>query len=505
MDRLESFNLTIVSGLVEQECSFANPTNSIIVDVDLRNCFCNGGRINLYDHKCTETKICCRVREAPYPVPACLYEDGEVKGFNPEDEVDPAREDMQTYSFIGHEIAEDDEDIKPPFDKPWTSFGDQEGSPAGAYWTAEADGGDDIATSYVNGRFPFKHFFLNCETTFYGQAQSPCAFVGYVNGGFLHANTFDWTISDPREGLCEIVIDTQDWESAPYSDDPAYNVSRQKMVADFTNDTLEDFETRNLAYYVRPQPYRLSFTDVLAYNIQIGDQGTYPNAGGIGNIAQPVVDYSDLDEVKWGFGSLTVNAGPGVEGGFVGIEKSINMASFTLRALNVDIGEDLLMDRQSVFLSTKLKVGEDFSISTASNITVQQFELGGEMLAETLSTMTISDLFVAGSTTLDTSTIRCSKATFEDSFQAIGSTINSNAGDGYTFNDKVDLDGCSLTITDGYFNDSVNISNTDGSVSKFFAGDAVNVENNSSLNVGIWYGDPPVVDQTSNVTIGSFG
>ena len=381
MDRLETFNLTVVSGLVEQECSFANPTNSIIRDVDLRNCFCNGGRINLYDHKCTETKICCRVRETPYPVPACLYEDEEVLGFNPEDGIDPAREDMETYSFIGHEIEEGEEgeepEIKPPFDKSWTTLSDVADSPAGAYWTAEANGGDDIATSFVNGRFPFKHFFLNCETTFYGQAQSPCAFVGYVNGGFLHANTFDWTISDPREGLCEIILDTQDWEAAPYSDDPAYNVSRQKMVADFTNGTLEEFETRYLAYYVRPQPYRLSFTDVIAYNIQIGDQGTYPNAGGIGGIASPVVDYSDIDVVKWGFGSLIVEGVPGIEGGFVGIEKSISMASFTLKATNVDIGEGLLLDRQSVFVSNSLTVGEDFSISVASNITVQGANIEG--------------------------------------------------------------------------------------------------------------------------------
>jgi hypothetical protein len=107
MDRLETYNLTIVSGLVEQECSFANPSNSIITDVDLRNCFCNGGRINLYEHKCTETKICCRVRETPYPVPKCLYDEETILGFNPEDGLDPAREGMQTYSFIGHEIAED--------------------------------------------------------------------------------------------------------------------------------------------------------------------------------------------------------------------------------------------------------------------------------------------------------------------------------------------------------------------------------------------------------------
>jgi hypothetical protein len=509
MDRLETYNMTIVSGLVEQECSFANPTNSIIRDVDLRNCFCNGGRINLFDQKCTEVKICCRVRETPYPVPGCLYEDEDVLGFNPEDGVDPAREDMQTYSFIGHEIEEGEEgkeeEIKPPFDKDWVSFDDESFSAAGSYWQAQANGGDDVAASYIDGRFPFKNFFLNCETTFYGQAQSPCAFVGYVNGGFLHANTFDWTISDPREGLCEVILDTQDWESAPYSDDPRYDVSRQKMVADFTNGTLEEWETRYLAYYVRPQPYRLSFTDVIAYNIQIGDQGTYPNAGGIGGIAPSLVDYSDVDEVKWGFGSLTVENAPGVEGGFVGIEKSVDMAGFTLKAINVEIGNGLTIDRQSVLLSTKLKVGDDFSISTASNITVQEFQLGGQMLADTLSTMTINDLRVGGSATLNICTIRCNKAAFEDSFEAIGSTINGDAGTGYTFNDSVSFEGCSLSLQEAHFNDDVNINNTNGSVKEFFAGGAVNVENGSNITVDTWYGDPPVVDETSSVQIGSFG
>ena len=508
MDRLETGNITIVSGMVEHECAFANPTNSVITDVDLRNCFCNGGRINLYNHKCTATKICCRVRETPFPVYECSYveEGGAVIGFDPENEDDPqiARSGLDCITSIGYELEqkEDEEEIKiePPFDMPWTTLSQYAETPAGEYWQKEADRGDNIAASYVNGRFPFMHFFLDCEITFYGQAESPCIFAGYVAGGFLHANTFDWTVSDPSKGLCEIVIDTQDWEEAPYSNDPAYEVSRQKMVADFTNDTLEEWETRYLAYYVRPQPVRLSFTEVIAYNVQIGDIGTYPNAGGITNVAQPIVDFSNAN-VKWGYGSLTLGSAPGVQGGFLAVQPPVELTHFNVKTITAEFGDSLTIEKQASFLATQLSVTTDLNMDVASTMVVQEGSVGESLSVNGLSTLTAGTFNVSDESTIDTATLTIDKGKFFGGFSAIGSTLN---GVEYSFSDEVSLSACTLSFQEGIFMGEGTFDNCNGGISNVYASDVINIINQSTLSVSKWVGELPNVEQGSILTTGSY-
>lgn len=509
MDRLETSNMTIVSGLIEHECSFANPTNSVITDVDLRNCFCNGGRINLYDHKCTETKICCRVRETPFPVYECSYveEEGTITGFDPENEEDPkiARSGLDCITSIGYELeqAEDEEEIKiePPFDMPWTTLSDYAETPAGEYWQKEADRGDNIAASYVAGRFPFMHFFLDCEITFYGQAESPCIFAGYVAGGFLHANTFDWTVTDPSKGLCEIVIDTQDWEEAPYSNDPAYEVSRQKMVADFTNDTLEEWETRYLAYYVRPQPVRLSFTEVIAYNVQIGDIGTYPNAGGITNVAEPIVDFSNVSNVKWGYGSLTLDSAPSVQGGFLAVEPPVELTHFDVKTITAEFGDSLTIEKQASFLSTKLSVTTDLIMDVASTMAVEEGEIGETLLVSGLSTITASTFRVSDESTIDTATLTMDKGKFFGEFSAVGSTLN---GLEYSFSDSASFSGCKFSFQEGIFMDEGTFANCEGEISDVYASEVISIIEQSEISVDKWVGVLPTIEPGSILTTGSY-
>ena len=491
MDRLETYNMTVVSGTVEQNCSYANPTNSIYADIDASSCFFNGGAINIFDFKMTKNKICAKATETPFPVLGCKYnENGNV--ITPSEQY---RFIEECTTILGAKRPAEGEEGFAFTDIAWESPMAYEGTPSYNYWLSRKAQGDDEA---LNENYPFVNFWDRCEISFYGKPFGVCALFGYVNGGYMQCNSFDWESWD--KDVLQVMIDTGSWQSSPQAGEPNYNTSRQRMEINFTNDQIFPFEQKKLASFVRPLPKRLSFTNLTAYVIDIssGDTGHIEGEPRIGSPYD--VNWATVAGVEWGYGSVTCRGDVGGAGLLsMGSEvTSVSLYHFDVNALKINILSELSIDTQSSIVARSMTCGDSVSLMNFSLIQVGEVTIEGSFTLDSLSRAIIGEGSFSEISATDSILVSENKWTVGGDFSA--SDSSALQGKIFQFSADANINSSSIQV-EKIIAGSLSLSSTTASIDEAVAGDTWSIANGSTVTIGLFTGPMPDVDASSTLTI----
>lgn len=491
MDRLETYNLTIVNGTTEQNCSYANPSNSIYYNIDATDCFFNGGAINIYSFKMTQSKICAKTLETPFPVLGCEYNQRGIV-IQPSQEY---RSVEECATLLGIERPEAGDGFAFPNSIDWASPDTYANTPAYDYWLSRKEQGD---TGALNPNYPFTNFWDRCEISFYGKPFGVCGLFGYVNGGYMHCHSFDWSSWDLD--VLQVMVDTGSWQSSPQAGESNYATTRQRMEINFTNDQIFPFEQKKLANFVRPLPKRLSFVDLTAYVIDIsaGDRGHIP---GEQKILSPYeIDWGSLGNVEWGYGSVTCRADV-AGGGLLSIGTDANSVSiyhFDVNASEIQIVPELEIDAQSSVIARSMRCDGSVTLMNFSVISVSSVTIGETFTMESLSRAIIRRGSFQSISAVNSVLVSEDKWTVADQFSATdGCSLQGNT---FEFNDDVTIEGSSIKvqkITAG----NLTLESTTASIGVAEAGDTWSITNGSNVTIGTLVGPMPDVDETSTLTI----
>lgn len=496
MDRLETYNMTVVSGTVEQNCSYANPTNSIYTNIDAASCFFNGGAINIYNYKLTQCKICAKTLETPFPVLGCAFNDFGVP-------IDPSlqyRTIEECASLLGIKRPEADEGFEFPDGLDWNSAGNYAGTPAYNYWLTRKELGD---TEALNPRFPFVNFFDRTEISFYGKPFGVCGLFGYVNGGYMHCNSFDWSLWDGD--VLDVLVDTQSWQASPDAGLPNYNTTRERMEIDFTNDQIFYFEQAKLANFVRPAPKRLSFTDLYAYVVDLSadNRGHIVGEQKIGSPND--IDWSTLGNVEWGYGTLTCRDDV-LGGGLLKISSaatSVDLYHFDVKASKVEISPALELDTQSSIVANNMGCEDTVDIMNFSLLQVGNLGIDGAVTVTELSRLIASQATFSDTVSLNGSTaVSEFEWVLQDEFTA--SNFSSIQGQKYKFNDQVSIENSNIQVDEIETGNGVTLESVTATIGTVKASDTWEITNGSNVTVDSWTGPPANVDQTSVLIINNY-
>lgn len=491
MDRLETYNLTIVDGTVEQECSYSNPSNSIYKNIDATDCFFNGGAINISNFKITQSKICAKTLETPFPVLGCEYNEiGNV--IKPSQQY---RSIEECATLLGIARPEADDGFSFPDGIGWAGPSNYEGTPAYNYWLSRQQQGDPEA---LNPNYPFVSFWNRCEISFYGKPFGVCGLFGYVNGGYMHCNSFDWELWD--RDVLQVMIDTGSWRDSPQSEEPNYATTRQRMEINFTNDQIFPFEEKKLASFVRPLPKTLSFTDVVAYVIDIssGDRG---HIQGEPRIASPyAIDWGSIGSVEWGYGSVTCRAGVAGAGllSIGGDVNSVGLYRFTVTASEVQIFPALEIDIQSSVVAQNINCYGSVTLMDFSIIQAGSMSVSESFTLESLSRAVITVGSFQDVSATNSTLVSQDRWNISDKFSATNSS--SLQGNIFEFADDATIENSNIKVQKIIAND-LSLVSTSASIGVAEAGDTWSITDGSNVTIGTLIGPMPSVDETSTLTI----
>ena len=521
MDRLEVPNFTMVTDLVDQDCTYSLPIRSLFSGVDLDRVFVQGGSTQFTrETRLSNSTVCVQLMSLPFPVPTCLFAEEQ-----------PEISQAECSTMFGVEGVDGEFDWSAQTTSSFEKAEDYFDTKSYEYW-------DKIGE--LNSFVSYTNILDEVEINFYGLPIGTAYLCSWVNGGKVRANAFnflgiDFPPEDDSENLQDglyggwIIIDGQD-AKAIQTEDPEIKIRNQEI--NFTNSTLDEFDQWNHAYYIQPVAYRLTFQDLLCYQMSATTLGNTlsvpqpPTARGPRRM--PEFDYDSLPDGEYYWGSIKSIATAVGVGGYIRLQAPTlhNFDMSAEAAIEVFDG-DLTLEVLAKINCEEL-LNTDGSMQIGSGCVVTVGALGG-LIEEGISMPGDGTLIVENERrsfkvnddfTVSDSVVRAQTIILDDSLMIannssvinidlfigdceFNSLLSCDIGDFRGNLDWRDMGGWRIGELYATNGDSTFLR-ANGKINKVYAYNLISVGGGSQLEVYEWYGVLPAVDNQSSVVSGAY-